>query len=55
MIKTVILDIGNVLVEFCWRRMFEEFGLEGEAFETMADATVRNDAWNEFDKGEIST
>ena len=55
MIKTVIFDIGNVLVEFCWRRMFEEFGLEGEAFETMADATVRNDAWNEFDKGELST
>ena len=55
MIKTVIFDIGNVLVEFCWRRMFEEFGLEGEDFEKMADATVRNDAWNEFDRGELST
>lgn len=55
MIKTIIFDIGNVLAEFCWRKMFEGFGLEGEAFERVADATVRNDAWNEFDKGLVST
>ena len=55
LIKTVIFDVGNVLVDFCWRRMFEGFGLEGEAFETMADATVRNDAWNEFDKGILTS
>lgn len=54
MIKTVIFDIGNVLAEFCWRKMFEEFGLEGDDFEKVADATVRNEAWNEFDKGLVS-
>ncbi len=55
MINTIIFDIGNVLTEFCWRKMYEDFGLEGEAFEKVAYATVYNDAWNEFDKGLIST
>lgn len=55
MIKTVIFDIGNVLAAFCWQKMFEGFGLEGAAFERVADATVRNQAWNEFDKGLVST
>lgn len=55
MINTVIFDIGNVLAEFCWREMFEGFGLEGDDFEKVADATVRNQAWNEFDKGLVST
>lgn len=55
MINTIIFDIGNVLARFCWKEMFQSFGLQGEAFERVADATVRNDAWNEFDKGLIST
>ena len=55
MINTVIFDIGNVLAQFCWKEMFESFGLQGEDFERVADATVRNDAWNEFDKGLLST
>ena len=36
MIKTVIFDIGNVLVDFCWQKMFHGFGLEGDAFEKFA-------------------
>lgn len=35
--------------------MFHGFGLEGDAFEQMADATVRTESWNEFDKGICST
>lgn len=55
MINTIIFDIGNVLAAFCWQKMFHEFGLEGEDFEKMADATVRDQNWNEFDKGLVST
>ena len=54
MINTIIFDIGNVLARFCWKEMFQSFGLQGKAFERVADATVRNDAWNEFDKGLMS-
>lgn len=55
MINTIIFDIGMVLVDFCWEKMFKDFGLEGEDFEAVANATVRNQAWNEFDKGLVST
>ena len=55
MINTVIFDIGMVLVDFCWRQMLSDFGLEGEAFEKVANATVRHPAWEEFDKGIMTT
>jgi putative hydrolase of the HAD superfamily len=55
MIKTVILDIGNVLVDFRWRKLYEEFGLEGEDLEKFADATVRHQAWIDLDQGIITT
>lgn len=55
MINTVIFDIGMVLVDFCWPKMFHNFGLEGEDFEIVANATVRNPFWEEFDKGVLST
>lgn len=54
MIRTIIFDVGMVLADFCWQEMFHGFGLEGEDFEKVADATVRHPAWNEFDKGILS-
>lgn len=55
MIKSVIFDIGNVLVDFRWRKMFEEFGLEGAELEKFANATVRHQAWVDLDQGIITT
>jgi len=55
MINTVIFDIGNVLAAFCWEKMLHGFGLEGEAFEIVANATVRHPAWEEFDEGIMTT
>jgi len=49
MIKNVILDIGNVLVDFCWEEDFKNKGFEGEVYERVANATTRNYDWNEFD------
>lgn len=51
MIKTVIFDMGNVLVDFRWEALFREMGLSGERFEKMAKATVFDPAWREFDRG----
>lgn len=51
MIKNVIFDVGNVLVDFCWEEVFHKLGFEGETFECVADATVRSVTWNEFDRG----
>ena len=55
-IRTIIFDIGNVLVDFRWRKMYEEvFGLEGAELERFADATVRHQAWVDLDQGIITT
>lgn len=55
MINTVIFDIGNVLVHFRWRELYADLGFTGEKFERIADATVRNPWWEEFDKGLMTT
>lgn len=47
MIKNVIFDVGNVLVDFCWEEVFHKLGFEGETFECVADATVRSVTWND--------
>ena len=54
MINTVVFDIGNVLVDFRWQELFQDLGFTGEKFERIADATVRCQWWNEFDKGVLS-
>lgn len=55
MIKAVVFDLGNVLVDFCWERAFHEyFGWEGETYEKVANATTRHEDWNRHDKGDLS-
>lgn len=51
MITTIIFDMGNVLINFRWKELFHEMGLEGERFERMKNATVYDPVWNEFDIG----
>lgn len=55
MIHTIIFDIGNVLVDFRWRQMYESFGLKEDDIEKLADATVRHQAWLDLDQGLITT
>lgn len=54
MVRTVIFDIGMVLVYFRWKELYADLGFEGEKFEKIANATVHNPWWNEFDKGLMS-
>ena len=53
MVKNIILDVGMVLVDFCWEKLMRELGLEGEVFEAVADATVRTPDWNEYDRSAV--
>lgn len=55
MINTIVFDVGNVLAAFCWQDMFHGFGLTGEDFDRLADATVYSSEWSEFDKGILRT
>lgn len=54
MIKTVIFDIGNVLTDFSWEKMYKEKGLSGENYERVAKATVKSPYWCEIDRGVMS-
>ena len=50
MIKNIVFDVGMVLADFCWEKAMHELGFYGEAFERIADATVRSEAWRDFDR-----
>jgi len=54
MIRTIIFDIGNVLADFTWEAHYRRFGYTGTQFERLAKATVKSDAWNEYDRGALT-
>ncbi|MCR5421772.1 MAG: HAD family phosphatase [Lachnospiraceae bacterium] len=53
-IKTIILDIGNVLVDFRWKAFIESFGYNEEIQKKVAAASVLNKDWNEYDRGVLT-
>lgn len=53
MIKHVVFDVGKVLVEFDWQGLFSALGFSPEICEKVADATVRSELWNEFDRSKM--
>lgn len=55
MIKNIIFDIGNVLTVFCWEKYFKSFGYQEEMIKRLAQATVMNQVWNEYDRGVMSS
>ncbi len=54
MIRTIIFDIGNVLAGFAWEAHYRRFGYTGERLERLAEATVKSEAWNEYDRGVLT-
>lgn len=53
-IDTVIFDIGNVLVDFCWKDALLGMNLDEVIMDRLAKATVLDELWDEFDKGVLS-
>ena len=51
MIKNVIFDIGNVLVDFRWRVLMEELGLPAETQAVFAKTVFGSRWWGELDHG----
>lgn len=48
--KNVILDVGMVLVDFCWQDTLYSLHIAGDDFEAVANATVRSLEWGEYDR-----
>lgn len=54
MIKNIVFDVGNVLVEWDPKKALRELGIDGEDMEAVLNATVRSDVWNESDRSTLS-
>ena len=54
MIRNIVFDIGDVLVYFCYREYFASLGYSEEMVERISKATVLNDLWSHFDRGDLS-
>ncbi|MCR5656535.1 MAG: HAD family phosphatase [Butyrivibrio sp.] len=54
-ITTVIFDIGEVLVDFCWKDFLINKGFDEEMAERIGDASVRTSQWKEIDRGVLDT
>ena len=51
MIKNVIFDIGNVLLDFCWKDHIARFGFQGEQADRIAHALMLGPIWPKLDLG----
>ncbi len=51
MIQNIVFDIGNVLVDFCWREHIAGCGYSGETAERLGKAMMLSPEWNEIDRG----
>jgi len=51
MIKNVIFDIGNVLVDFSWKEHMIENGFSGECISVLTKNMVQHPLWDELDLG----
>lgn len=51
MLKNVVFDIGQVLVDFGYRKMVRAKGYSGEMEDIIAEATILSPYWKEMDRG----
>lgn len=54
MIKNIILDIGNVMLDYSWRSNLETFSFTEDVKERVANAVFLNPDWNEEDRGVLT-
>lgn len=51
MIKNIVFDIGNVLVDFRWEAFLRDRGAIDEDVKAIAEASVLNPIWKDMDHG----
>lgn len=54
MVKNIIFDIGEVLVDFRWFDLLKEKGFSEETAQRIVKATSDSRTWREFDRGLIT-
>ena len=51
MIRNIVFDIGNVLVDYCWQDHIAHCGFTGEKADRIAHAMMLGSDWKELDRG----
>lgn len=54
MIRNIVFDIGQVLVDFNWESYTEGLGFDEDVIDRLKKATVANVVWKEQDRGSYS-
>ena len=54
MLKNIIFDAGNVLVEIRWNQVMQKLGFDDEVLNRVSEATVRSEQWKEYDRSACS-
>ena len=54
MIRNIVFDIGNVLVDYCWQDHIAHCGFTGEKADRIAHAMMLGPDWKELDRGVLS-
>ncbi|MBR6222045.1 MAG: HAD-IA family hydrolase [Lachnospiraceae bacterium] len=52
MIKNIIFDVGNVLIDFCWKKLMISLGFSDEIIKALGSRMVCSPYWNELDLNE---
>lgn len=54
MIRNIIFDVGNVLVEWAPEKAMRRLGMDEQTVQAVAGATVQTKDWDETDRGALS-
>ena len=54
-IRNVVFDIGNVLADYRWYGFLQDKGFSPEMIDRIARCSTLHPAWNEFDRGVLSS
>lgn len=54
-IRNIVFDIGNVLADYRWEGYLQDKGFSPEMIARIAKASTLNPAWNEYDRGVLTS
>ena len=53
MVKNIIFDVGDVLLEYRWHDMLTDYGLDDEEADKVGKLMFDDNLWHEFDIGNM--
>lgn len=51
LIDNIVFDVGNVLIDFGWKKVMEDLGYSDETINYLAENLIHDPLWNQFDTG----